>query len=122
MGQIHSCHHLKTQRVMDHQTGNSSNGSGVRPDSGSATYPLLLEADEALIVIALQLLWCLAGQGAELCGGRPRLQHVDEALQGGQTSSRGWSLLLLQVVALFLSEVNKNLQGERQLRMIVWCP
>lgn len=79
----------------------------------SCSHPFLLEADEAFVVIALQLLRRLADQSAELGGHLPRLQHADEALQGGRTAVWGWSLLLLQVVALFLSKVNENLQRQR---------
>lgn len=77
-------------------------------DQLGCSHPFLLKADEAF-VIALQLLRRLADQSAELRGHLPRLQHAEEALQGGRRPAWGRSLLLLQVVALFLRKVDENL-------------
>lgn len=82
-------------------------------DQLGRSHPFLLEADEAFVIVGLQLLWRLADQSAELCGHLPGLQHADKALQGGRTPAWGQSLLLLKVVALFLSKVNKHLQRRR---------
>lgn len=82
-------------------------------DQLGRSHPFLLEADEAFVIIALQLLWRLADQSTKLRGHLPRPQHADEALQGGRTTAWGRSLLLLQVVALLLSKVNKHLQKKR---------
>lgn len=93
-------------------------GSGADgpPGTWTCSHPFLLEADEAFVVIvALQLLWRLADQGAELGGHLPGLQHAEEAAQGGGATAWGRSLLLLQVVALLLSKVDENLRGHRRV-------
>lgn len=84
-------------------------------------HPFLLEADEALVVLALQPVWGGADQGAELRAGLPGPQQLEEALQGGRPRSRGRGLLLLQVVALLLGKVDKNLEGERRLSREAWA-
>lgn len=87
----------------------------------SLSHPFLFKADQSFIIIALQLLRCLADQSVELCAGRTRLQQVEDVLQGGLSITRGWHLLLLQVVTLLLGKVDKHL-GRKTRRVIPFIP
>jgi len=83
-------------------------------------HPLLLEADESLVVVGLQLLGLLADQGAELRGGGPRLQQAQDALQWRLAATGGRALLLLiQVVTLLLGKVHEHLRSHWGVRFHV---
>ena len=79
----------------------------------SSTHPFLFKADESFIIVTLQLLRRLTDQSIELRVGGPRLQQVEDALQGGLSTTGGRHLLLLQVVALLLGKVDKHLSRKK---------
>lgn len=81
-----------------------------RPRPEPLAHPLLLEADEALI-LRVQVLGLVGHQRPQLSGGRPRPEQAEQAAQRGLQARGGLRLLPLQVVALLLGEVHEHLVG-----------